>query len=352
MSAKRTLDYRIYVGAKNPQAWFAADPFINGVGKANETKLEGNAIYLTSSTKVLAQALTSGVEISDFALSGTQMLYSTPYGNVYGSAEQSKVAYYIPGITNAVGVIYAGNNTFYAVQVDGVIVGVDVTKRKRGNEVATLGESIRMVGNGPAEANLETKKMGTVIVGSKSLWVCDGPPLTCGKQNTDLNMDLIERVEFLQTGIVYLKNGTTLVLPRYLPSSDKRCLESSTVSGGFLRLKPLYVDRYSPTGPGGAAYFLRDGKVYSCASGEDGVASDDFPKTYEDFVGLADGAFWTTLDQVKLTKPEANAGVTTGYRFKYAEGAAVGVRKDYIPPFRAWADESAEVTYNNSALCI
>lgn len=71
ISAERTLSYRVYVGAKDPQAWFAADPTINGVGQADQTKLEGNSIYLMSSTKIFAQGLTSGVEISDFALSGS-----------------------------------------------------------------------------------------------------------------------------------------------------------------------------------------------------------------------------------------------------------------------------------------
>lgn len=280
------------------------------------------------------------------------MLYSTPYGTVYGSSEQNSVAYYIPEIENAVGVIYAGSNMFYTVSVDGVISGVDITRRKKLADTVSLGEDIRMVGNGPAEAQLETDTMKTLIVGSESLWVCAGASLTCARQNTDFSMDLVERVEFLQAGVVYLKNGTTLVLASTLPSRQNRCLESETAVSGFFRLKPLYVDRYSPTGPGGYGYFLRDGKVYTCASDAAGAASTDYAKTYEDFVGFEDGAFWTALDEVKLTKPEASAGVTTGYRFKFAAGAAVGVRKDYVPPFRAWADESAEITRNNSGLCL
>lgn len=86
VSAERNMEYRIYVGAKNPQAWFAADPTINGVGKANQTTLEGNSIYLSSTTNAFGKGLTSGIEISDFALSGTQMIYSTPYGAVYASS--------------------------------------------------------------------------------------------------------------------------------------------------------------------------------------------------------------------------------------------------------------------------
>lgn len=248
--------------------------------------------------------------------------------------------------------IYAGSNKFYAVQVDGEIVEIDMSMPTTGSTILKLNESIRMVGNGPAAALLGTDSMGTLIVGSDSLWLCTGVPLSCGKQATGFSMDHIERVEFLQNGIVYLKNGTTYVVPGSLSNYESHCGYPDKVTGGLVRLVPLNIDRYSPTGPGGVGYFLKDGRVYSCASTPGGSASADYAKTYEDFVGLADGVLSATLEEVKLTKPDADASVTAGYRFKYAGGAAVGVRKDYIPLFREWADESAEIVYNNSALCL
>ena len=62
-------------------------------------------------------------------------------------------------------------------------------------------------------------------------------------------MDQVERVEYLQTGIIYLKNGTTLVIPgSFSDFNSKRCGENNTVIGGLVRLVPRDVDRYSPTG--------------------------------------------------------------------------------------------------------